>query len=170
MWKRSLLLLVAAAAGTTLFMTSERSVADEEVVATAIVDYPAGYRNWTHVKTMVIQPGHALADPFEGIHHVYANDRALLGLQGGDYAPGAVIAFDLLNVSTADNAVVEQDRKFIGVMAFDPAAFAATGGWGFEAFAGDSQTERVVTDGGVACFNCHQSASKTDYVFSSYRN
>jgi Cytochrome P460 len=170
MWKRSLVPVVLAAIGAILFLGSERSKADEEVVVAGTVAYPAGYRNWAHVKSMVIQPGHSLADPFEGMHHVYANNLALAGLQGGDYSPGAVIVFDLLNVSDADNAVVEGGRKFIGVMQFDPANFAATGGWGFEAFAGDSQTERVVKDGGVSCFACHQSAKETDFVFSSYRN
>ena len=39
------------------------------------VDYPEGYRQWTHLKSMVIQKGHPLANPFEGIHHVYATRR-----------------------------------------------------------------------------------------------
>ena len=32
----------------------------------AKVDYPTGYRDWTHVKSMVIQPGHQLHDPSVG--------------------------------------------------------------------------------------------------------
>ena len=40
------------------------------------VPYPKGYRQWTHVKSMVIQPGHALYEAFGGIHHLYANRRS----------------------------------------------------------------------------------------------
>ena len=69
----------------------------------------------------------------------------------------------------ADEALGEGGRKFIGVMEYDAKAFAATGGWGFEAFAGDSKTERVVSDGGQSCFDCHTSAEASNYVFASYR-
>lgn len=34
------------------------------------VPYPDSYRDWTHVKSMVIQAGHPLYDAFGGIHHV----------------------------------------------------------------------------------------------------
>jgi len=37
------------------------------------VSYPKGFRNWYHVKSMVIMPGHPLADPFGGIHHIYCH-------------------------------------------------------------------------------------------------
>ena len=35
------------------------------------VDYPEGYRQWVHLKSMLIEPGHPLENPFQGIHHVY---------------------------------------------------------------------------------------------------
>ena len=40
------------------------------VFADTAVSYPEGYRAWRHIKSMVILPGHPLADPFAGIHHV----------------------------------------------------------------------------------------------------
>ena len=43
------------------------------------VDFPTGYRGWTHVKSMVILPGHPLFDVSAGIHHIYANASALEG-------------------------------------------------------------------------------------------
>ena len=58
------------------------------------VPYPKGYRQWTHVKSMVIQPGHALYDSFGGIHHLYANKLAEKGYASGKFPDGAVIAFD----------------------------------------------------------------------------
>lgn len=32
------------------------------------VDYPEDYRSWSHVKSMIILPGHPLEDPFGGMH------------------------------------------------------------------------------------------------------
>jgi Cytochrome P460 len=55
------------------------------------VPFPEGYRNWLHAKSMLIQPGHALENPFQGIHHIYANDKAASGLKTGKYTDGSVI-------------------------------------------------------------------------------
>ena len=52
------------------------------------VDYRSNYRSWQHVKSMIIPPGHPLEDPFGGIHHVYANSKAMSGLTGGTYENG----------------------------------------------------------------------------------
>jgi len=51
----------------------------------------------------------------------------------------------------------------------DRARFKATGGWGFEAFKGDSQTERLVTDATAQCFGCHQRQKDNDFAFSGYQ-
>lgn len=134
-----------------------------------VVSYPEGYRNWTHAKSMVIQPGHSLEDPFAGIHHIYANDKAIEGMTNGHYDNGAVFVFDLLNYDDASDALTESNRKFTGVMEYDEQAFETTGGWGFEAFAGDSRTDRLVDDGGTSCFGCHMAAKDASYVFTTYR-
>ncbi|MDH3580195.1 MAG: cytochrome P460 family protein, partial [Hyphomicrobiales bacterium] len=52
------------------------------------IEYPEGYRNWSHVKSMVLLEGHALAKPFQGIHHLYANPKALAGYRSGDWRDG----------------------------------------------------------------------------------
>lgn len=134
------------------------------------VPYPKGYRDWHHVKSMVINPGHPLYDAFGGIHHLYANKAALKGYAGGAFPDGAVIVFDLLEARSADNAVTEGARKVVGVMHKDAKKYAATGGWGFEGFKGDSQTDRAVgANAAKACFECHASQKSRDYVFSSTR-
>lgn len=138
------------------------------------VAYPANYRTWTHVKSMVIEPGHALHASFGGIHHLYANDKAMQGYRAkpglGQFPDGAVIVFDLLEANAADHAVTEGKRKVVGVMQRDQKKFAGTGGWGFEGFVGDSQTQRAVGgNAATACFACHQARKPNDYVFSSYR-
>lgn len=131
--------------------------------------YPEGYRNWFHVKTMLIEPGHQLENPFQGIHHVYANPKAVKGLSTGIYANGSVFAFDLLHYVEKDLTIQEGDRKLTGIMHKDSNKYSSTGGWGFEGFAGDSKTKRLVNDGGKSCFACHTSERKTDFVFSQIR-
>ena len=133
------------------------------------VAYPEGYRNWRHDKSMLIQPGHALADPFQGIHHIYANNKAAEGLKNGKYEDGAIFVFDLLNYVEKDKTIQEGERKLVGIMQKDSTKYAATGGWGFEGFAGDSKTERLVKDGGQSCFGCHAPQKDKDYVFHEYR-
>ena len=96
------------------------------------VPYPTGYRDWSHIKSMVIEEGHPLFEAFGGIHHIYANDEAVTGYQDGRFPDGAVIAFDLLEAVRADNAVTEGARKVLGVMHKDSERYPATGGWGFE--------------------------------------
>lgn len=135
------------------------------------VPYPNDYRDWHHVKSMVISPGHALHDAFGGIHHLYANKKAQRGYAKGRFADGSVIVFDLLEANDGGNALVEGKRKVVGVMHKDSKRYAATGGWGFEGFKGDSRTDRAVGgNGGSACFGCHEPQKEHDYVFSNLRD
>ena len=134
------------------------------------VPYPAGYRQWTHVKSMTISPGHALYDTFGGIHHLYANPKAEQGYKSGRFADGSVIAFDLLEAKVAENTLQEGARKVLGVMHKDARKYKATGGWGFEGFKGDSTTERAVgRSAATACFECHTAQKGSDFVFSRFR-
>ena len=134
------------------------------------VQYPQDYRHWQHIKSMLILPGHALANPFAGIHHIYANEKAVDGLNSGHYENGAKFVFDLLNVQDSDHAFIEGDRKLIGVMSKDQEKFADTGGWGFEGFAGNSRTDRLVKDGGQSCYGCHTQRTEQDFVFTTARD
>jgi len=135
------------------------------------VPYPDGYRNWHHVKSMVINPEHALYGSFGGIHHLYANNKAMKGYAKGKFPNGAIIVFDLLEANDGGNAIVEGKRKIVGVMHKNSKRYAATGGWGFEGFKGDSKTDRAVGNSAAsACFGCHQPKRNEDYVFSTTRN
>jgi len=139
--------------------------------ADAAVPYPEGYRNWHHVKSMVIEEGHPLFASFGGIHHLYANVKAVKGYRSGRFPDGAVIVFDLLEARREGGAITEGARKVLGVMHKDRRRYAATGGWGFEGFAGDSRTQRVVGDNAPsACFECHTQQKGSDYVFSKLRD
>lgn len=137
---------------------------------TAPVPYPQGYRQWTHVKSMTINPGHALYDTFGGIHHLYANQKAEQGYKSGRFGDGSVIVFDLLEAKAADNTVQEGARKVLGVMHKDARKYKDTGGWGFEGFKGDSTTDRAVgNNAATACFQCHTARKDNDFVFSNFR-
>ena len=135
----------------------------------AQVNYPEGYREWTHVKSMVIQKGHPLFDAFGGIHHVYANPSAAESLRTEKaFSNGAVFVFDLLEATTNNNAIVEGPRKVVGVMERDTSRFTATGGWGFEGFKGDTR-DRVVKNAATECFACHKADQPQDLVFTTWR-
>lgn len=159
---------LALAGGITALFVLAISGAGISQDKTAEVKYPEGYRGWTHVKSMVIEEGHPLYGAFGGIHHVYANGKALKGLEDGRYADGSVFVFDLLEAERKENSIGEGARKVIGVMEKGQKRFPSTGGWGFEGFKGDSG-ERVVKDPGADCFSCHEPEKKTDFVFSRYR-
>lgn len=134
------------------------------------VPYPTGYREWQHVKSMVIQNGHPLYGSFGGIHHLYANKKAIAGYKSGDFADGSVIVFDLLEATSDNNAITEGKRKVLGIMYKDKMKYVDTGGWGFEGFAGDSKTERVVGKNALsACFACHTAQKEKGFVFSVLR-
>jgi len=157
---RKLLVLAAA-----LSLSSPLVAADP-----APVPYPEGYRQWVHVKTMTINEGHALYETFGGIHHLYANKRAVQGYKSGKFADGSVIAFDLLEAKATDNTVQEGARKVLGVMHKDARKYKDTGGWGFEGFKGNSKTDRAVgNNAAAACFQCHTAQKNHDHVFSTFR-
>ena len=139
-------------------------------IADPMIDYPNDYRYWTHVKSMVIQEGHPLHASFGGMHHIYANDLALKGYQSGTFPDGAIIIFDLLDTSDADNSITEQQRKVLGVMQKDNDKFKDTAGWGFEGFAnGDPNKPVIGNTYKEACYACHTSQKENDYVFSQWR-
>jgi hypothetical protein len=154
----------------TLARLALAALAAPALAADPAVPYPEGYRNWTHVKSMVIQQGHPLAEAFGGIHHVYANDKAMAGYRKGTFPDGAIIVFDLLEAKTGGGAIEEGTRKVVGVMMKGGSKWKETGGWGFEGFKGDSKTERAVGgNAGPACYECHTQVKGSDYVFSRWR-
>lgn len=157
---------------TLLLIASSGAAIAADTTTPPEVPYPAGYRGWHHVKSMVINAGHALFDTFGGIHHLYANDAALKGYRSGTFPDGSVLIFDLLEAKAADSTVQEGARKVVGVMRKDAKAYASTGGWGFEGFKGDSTTDRAVTqqNAATACYACHaQLTDQKDIVFSKLR-
>jgi hypothetical protein len=134
------------------------------------VPYPAGYRMWTHVKSVLIGPQSPAFESFGGLHHIYANEKAMEGYRDGRFPDGSVLVFELLETREGAGVTTEGPRKRVGVMRKECTRYAGTGGWGFESFQGDSQTERRLNaEGRVACFKCHEPQKNRDFVFSELR-
>ena len=103
-----------------------------------------------------------------GLHHFYANAKALEGYRSGSFPDGAILIDDLLEAKEgAAGVTAEGGRRRLAVMVKDNARFADTGGWGFEVFKGDTQTGSLSSDARATCFACHQKA--TNSVFTTFR-
>lgn len=141
------------------------------------IPYPKGFRQWAHVKTSILSPSHGVfaKEPCEkpcsgGLFHFYANQKALEGYRTGKFPDGAIIADEFLETRTQDQATSEGPRRGVGLMVKDSKLYRETGGWGFETFKGDSQTEgRLTAEASKACFACHVSKKDSDFVFTKYR-
>ena len=134
------------------------------------VAYPNGFRQWGHVKSMVHKPGHPLYDAVGGMHHIYANPKAMRGYKSGRFADGSVIVFDLFEAVDKDNAVAEGKRKAVVVMVRNAKAHKANDGWGYEVF--DPQLKKGSLDAKAQadCHSCHRSQQDKDFVFSAWRD
>lgn len=165
MGKRRSWLVAMAVAGLGLPALWASSDAQE-----GAVPFPEGYRQWLHVKSMVIhEPQHPLFQAFGGIHHVYVNPvGAAAARTGGPFPEGSVLVFDLLEARAEGGALVEGTRKVLAVMRKETRR-TQTGGWAFEAFREGRPEARMVTDARTQCFGCHQGQQATDYVFSRLR-
>jgi Cytochrome P460 len=135
-----------------------------------VIPYPAGYRQWTHVKAALIGPQNPAFEHSGGIHHIYANEKAMKGYGAGKFPDGSVIVADFLETRESAGVTTEGPRRRIDVMVKDSKRYAKTGGWGFEQFRGDSQTDRMVTaEIAATCFACHAKQKERDSVFSEFR-
>src|SRR5262245_20856326 len=98
------------------------------------IPYPDGYRKWVHVSSTLIGPQSPFFANNGGIHHIYANEKALQGYETGKFPDGSIVVFDLLSTKENNGATIEASRQRIDVMVKDAERFAGTGGWGFERF------------------------------------
>ena len=73
MTRRSVIAAVVVAA-LAVFSTADRWAEPDYAV-----DYPQGYRSWTHVMSYVIGPQSPAHARNGGLHNFYANEKALEG-------------------------------------------------------------------------------------------
>ena len=133
------------------------------------VPYPTGYRQWTHVKSMVVLPSSPAFETGGGMHHVYANPAAMTGFSSGHFADGAVLVFDLLKASESSGVIAAGERERLDVMTKDSKRYAATGGWGFERFLGNDTTPSLTEEHRRLCVECHDQRANHDRVFSMFK-
>jgi hypothetical protein len=140
--------------------------------ATSAIPFPQEYRSWQHVKTIVIGPGHKTFSQRGGIHHYYANAKAVEGYRTGTFPNGSIIADE--GVATKDGEgdaagiLLEAARRSLNVMVKDDRLFKDTGGWGFENFQGDDPTGRLGEQQRAQCYQCHAKSNR-DHVFTVIR-
>jgi Cytochrome P460 len=135
----------------------------------AQIAYPAGYRQWVHVKSGIIGPAFPM-EPERGIHHVYANPTALAGLESGNFDDGSVLVYDLVSLSEQGVSDAEGARRRIDVMVKDSRLYAATAGWRFGRFMADDHEHNVMTpELHNICVQCHEKQKAHGMVFSEFR-
>lgn len=133
------------------------------------VPYPEGYRRWVHVSSQLIGPGSPMHASVGGLHHIYANETAMAGFAQRRFPEGSVFVFDVLNVETSKDVTSETTRRLLNVMVKDSTNFAATGGWGYEEFKGDTR-ERILEEPRRAqCAQCHATKKEQGFIFSAFR-
>ena len=130
---------------------------------------PTGYRKWFHVNAMLVDKTSPLFDTLGGMHNVYVNATGEAALkQGGPYPDGTVLLDDVHDFTVSEGSSAEGPLKILGFMAKDKSKYAATGGWGFQAWDGGDPNKPLVTDAAKQCFACHQARKDNDYVYSTY--
>jgi cytochrome P460 len=142
------------------------------------VPFPQGYRRWTFLHGTLIGPtaGSFAKKPCEkpctgGVLYFYANGKAMEGFRTGKFPEGSVIADEVLEMHGRDGGTAtEGPRRAVGVMVKDKQRYAATGGWGYASFDGDSQVDENTAAEKKACFDCHVPRKDQDYVFTQYHD
>lgn len=135
--------------------------------AVAPVQFPIDFRRWVHVGTGVILPGtNPELKSEEGMHHVFANEKAVDGYSTGNYPDGSIVVYELREAKQQNGVIFEGDRKRVDVMMKDSTLYKSTGGWRFERFWGNDQSQDTIQDSGTSCFACHSNASAHGFVFS----
>jgi Cytochrome P460 len=130
---------------------------------------PTGYRYWFHVNTAIVTKDSPLYAVIGGMHNVHVNSTGEAALKkGGPYPDGTIFLVDLHDYSLDAGTYSEGPIKGVALMQKDAAKYAATGGWGFEFWAGGDPQKPIVKDPVKECFECHQSKKDQDYVFSTY--
>src|SRR5262245_31661368 len=141
--------------------------AEEPTDDTAV---PNDYRKWTHLKSSLVGPKSKIFDAEGGIHHIYANDKAMEGLKTGKYPEGAALVYDLLEVKEANAITTEGSRRRIDLMVKNREQGKDTGGWVFQRFMCDNWHDDVLKPADrSSCFDCHKKQMQKDSVFSAFR-
>jgi hypothetical protein len=132
--------------------------------------FPKEFRTWAHVKSVLVGPHSAAFATEGGIHHIYANVKALAGYDTGEFPDGSVIVYDLLETKEVAGNTIEGPTRRVDVMVKQSELHRTTGGWEFMSFPGGNPTNGNLTaERQTACAACHASRKDHDFVFSEFR-
>jgi len=128
------------------------------------ISLPKGWRNFVHVKSMVIpDKNHGLY----GFHHVYVNQKGIRTLkEGGSYPEGTIFVGVFYDVVTDKDGSINQGKKLFYVCMKKDKAATETGGWRYAAFGPDGKY--LEKDVKKECYDCHTAVKDSDYIFSKY--
>jgi hypothetical protein len=79
------------------------------------LQYPNNFRRWVHVGTGVIIPGAQLPEREQGMHHIFAEQKAPDLYSSGDFADGSVIVYELRAGQQKNGIISEGDRRRVEV-------------------------------------------------------
>lgn len=137
------------------------------------VPFPDGFRSWQHVKSKIVGPESRNFALRGGIHHFYANSKALKGYQTGKFPNGAMLVEEIVSgkegEGEAKGILAEGERRSLDVMVKNDRLYKESGGWGFEHFKGDDRTGSLPADVRTACYTCHSRQKDRDCVFTTVR-
>ena len=132
--------------------------------------FPKEFRKWAHVKSVMVGPQSAAFATEGGIHHIYANEKALEGYETGKFPDGSTIVYDLLETKQVAGNTIEGPTRRIDVMVKESERFRATGGWRFMSFPGGNPADgKLSAERQAACAACHAKRNEHDSVFSEFR-
>ncbi len=153
----------------TLMVRSEVLLADHTPAPAdaATISLPSDYESWRHVKTQIIEEGPGF-ERFGGMHHIYANKRALQGLRSRRFEEGAVLVAEFRTLARQNNVIDAGAIRIVDVMVFDPRRFADTDGWGYAEFVGPELKVRTF-DSRTECHACHAKRADKGHVYTELR-
>jgi hypothetical protein len=132
--------------------------------------FPKDFRKWAHVKSVLVGPQSPAFGTEGGIHHIYANEKALDGYNTGKFPDGSVIVYDLLETREISGATVEGPTRRVDVMLKQSELYRTTGGWEFMSFpGGNPAVGQLTAERQARCAACHANRKDHDSVFSEFR-
>lgn len=141
-----------------------------EVHAGDDIPFPLEYRKWPSAKSVLIGPQSPAFATEAGIHHIYANSKAMEGYETGKFPDGSILVYELVDIKEAAGITSEGAVKRVDVMVKDSQRYKDSNGWDFARFRDGSRTDGTIpADIKVACFRCHGQKKDHDLVFSEFR-
>lgn len=165
--------IFAAQGGLAILWPIAAVIGAQNPPAVPAIPFPKDYRSWQHVRTIVVGSGHRSFATRGGIHHYYANAKAVEGYKTGQFPNGSIVVDEGVlaedGTGPSKGILFERDRRSLDVMVKNDRLYKDTGGWGFEHFKESEAKGALDVSGRTQCFECHSKRKDQDFVFSAIR-